>query len=146
MYNARKAVDRIAWELRMTNPSWNVGSTLYSTVINGAGNQIDFYLSTVDESGSITSLSTVRYYTGGPNNSQLLRRQGSATEVVANNIDTDIGQLPYFSFNTTEHTIINIRIPILKNNARFVLSSQANLRNRELELGEEVEIVEISEQ
>jgi len=138
--DARKGIDRIAWELRSTDTAWNVSSTLYNVSINAAGDQIDFY-QPVFVNNSITELRAVRYYVGGQNNAQLLRKEGGDITVVTNNIDNE--EKPFFSFNSTPN-IIDIRIPTIKNNITFVLESQVNLRNRGTQLdGAVVDIVDI---
>jgi len=140
--DARKGIDRIAWELRSTDTAWNVSSTLYNVSINAAGDQIDFY-QPVFVNNSITELRAVRYYVGGQNNAQLLRKEGGDITVATNNIDNVVSQKPFFSFNSTPN-IIDIRIPIIKDNIIFVLASQANLRNRGTQLdGAVVDIVDI---
>ena len=63
--DARKGIDRIAWELRSTDSSWNVSSTFYSVFINAARDQIDFYLPVFNVTDDIEELHAVRYYVGG---------------------------------------------------------------------------------
>ena len=140
--DARRGIDRIAWELKSTDSSWNVSSTLYSVSINVAGDQIDFY-QPVFVNNSITELRAVRYYVGGQNNAQLLRKEGGDITVATNNIDNVVSQKPFFSFNSTPN-IIDISIPIIKDSTTFVLASQSNLRNRETQLdADEVVVVDI---
>lgn len=144
--DARKAIDRIAWELRSTNPSWEVDTTSYSVVINSLGDQLDFYVPVFDANNEITALRAVRYYIGGLNNAQLLRKESSGAVVVANNIDNIAAQKPFFAFNNTDNTIVDIKIPVIKNNVTFILASQANLRNRQIDLSEDITIEEILEE
>lgn len=144
--DARKAMDRIAWELKSSNPFWNVNATLYNISINSAGDQIDFYVPIFDADNQIITLRAVRYYVGGLNNAQLLRREGAIESVIANNIDNVAGQKPFFTFGNTNNTIVDIKIPIIKNNAIFVLESQSNLRNRQANLTQGVIIENILEQ
>ena len=144
--DARKAVDRITWELKSSNPSWNVNATLYNISINSAGDQVDFFVPIFDTNNQITTLRAVRYYVGGLNNAQLLRKEGSIESIIANNIDNVAGQKPFFTFGNTNNTIVDIKIPIIKNNAIFVLESQSNLRNRQANLTEGVIIENILEQ
>lgn len=143
--DARQAVNQIAWELRSTNPSWLVNDAYYNISINSFGDRIDFYAPIFNANNEISSLQAVRYYVGGANNAQLLRRVGATDRVVANNIDNDSVQKPFFSFNNTDNTIIDIKIPVIKNNIIFTLQSQVNLRNREEELENEVIIEGIEE-
>lgn len=141
---ARKGVDKIAWELRVANPSWEIASNLYNISINSFGDQIDFYAPIFDSDNVVTGLTKVRYFIGGTDNNQLLRREGgSAATVVANNIDNVLGQKPFFSFNHVERTIIDIKIPVVRDGTTFILRSQANLRNRETELADDVVIEDI---
>jgi len=143
--NARKAADRVAWELRLTSPSWTVDAVSYNVSINGDGDWIDFYVPVFDNDNEITQLNAVRYNAGGLNNAQLLRREGSDTLVVANDIDNVIDQKPFFAFSNVDNTIIDISIPVIKNGTTFVLTSQANLRNRQTQLDAGVIIEEIIE-
>jgi len=142
---ARMAMSRIVDELKATNPSWIVNSTDYPVVISNLGAQIDFYIPEFDDNNEISILKAVRYYFGG---SQLLRREGSDIAVLANDIAVGYMQeniFPYFSFDNVDNTIINMRIPIVRDNTNFVLDSQVNLRNRQIELSE-VSIAEIIEE
>jgi len=144
---ARRAVDRIIDELRMSNPNWMVESTSYPITISNSGNRIDFYSPTFDANNEITQLTAVRYYIGGIKNSQLLRREESSVSVLASDIDiAAIKVNPIFAFDNVDNSIINIRVPIVKQEASFILTSQANLRNREVQLDSEVEVVGIIEQ
>jgi len=137
---ARKALDRISWELRTTNPEWDINSTLYSVSINAAGDQIDFYRPVFDAYNDITELRVVRYYLGGTGNTQLLRREGTESPtVVANDIGT---QKPFFSFaNPPDTSVVDISIPVTKNGTTFALTTRANLRNREVDLEPDTSVV-----
>jgi type II secretory pathway pseudopilin PulG len=144
MQNARKGVDRIAWELRIVDPSWEVNSIEYSIAINPDGDQLDFYLPIINSTtNEVESLHAVRYHIGGLNDAQLLRTEGLSTVVITNDIDNNFGMEPLFAFNNTDNTIVDIRIPIIKNNSLFILTSQANLRNRDVQLNGGVTIEEI---
>jgi prepilin-type N-terminal cleavage/methylation domain-containing protein len=140
---ARKALDRISSDLKMSSPYWQIDSNYYNISINIEGDQLDFYLPVFDEDNEIIILKAVRYYLGGLNSAQLLRKEGADFIVIANNIDNQLAQKPFFAFNNTEHTVVDIKIPIIKNNATFTLTSQLNLRNREVPLGEETIVEEI---
>ncbi|MFH1622711.1 MAG: type II secretion system protein [Candidatus Omnitrophota bacterium] len=134
---ARRAVDRIVNELRTSNPSWGVDSTSYPITISSLGKRIDFYIPTFVD-GELTKLSAVRYE-ASQSTGQLLRKQGSVTSVLANDLDTDYlyvqsGGNPIFDFANVENSIINIVVPIARDDASFILSSQLNFRNREEEL------------
>jgi len=144
---SRKGVDRIAWELRNANPSWDINGTSYNVSINSSGDQLDFYVPEFDSSGQITTLLAVRYSVGGLNNAQLLRQQGAEAAVVANNIDTSgLVSNPLFSFVTSDNSVVDISIPILKNNDSFRLTSRANLRNKEIDLEPDVAVEDIVEE
>lgn len=138
--DARKAIDKLSWELKSSSPSWKIDSNTYDVAINNAGDQIDFYAPVFDTNDEITELQAVRYYMGGLDNAQLLRKQGSETVVVANNIDNVAAQKPFFAFNNTDHTVIDIKIPIIKNSTTFVVRSQSNLRNRDVLLDDGVTV------
>lgn len=141
--DARRAIDRIAWELKKSSPSWEINSNFYNASINVAGDQLDFYIPVFNETNQITQLKAVRYYMNPTNSSQLLRKEGSSTTVVANNINNVVAQKPFFS--TSDNVIIDIKIPVIKNNASFTLTTQANLRNRQVQLDDGVTVGEITE-
>jgi len=143
--DARKAVDRVAWELKKSSTSWEVSGNFYNVVINQAGDQIDFYVPVSDIDNQIVQLKAVRYCMDNKNTSQLIRKEGAETTVVTNNVDNVLAQKPFFSFNNPEQTIIDIKIPVKNNNIAFTLTSQVNLRNRNVQLGSEVVIEEIQE-
>jgi type II secretory pathway pseudopilin PulG len=142
---ARKALDRISSELKMSSPSWQIGSSYYNISTNINGDQLDFYLPVFGVDNEIIMLKAVRYYLGGLNNAQLLRKEGASSIVIANNIENKDAQKPFFAFNNTDHTVVDIKIPIIKNNSTFTLRSQLNLRNRQVPLEEEVLVAGISE-
>lgn len=143
---ARRAVNRISEDLKMTNPFWDIGGTSYLVTISHGGNQIDFYLPVFDNN-EIISLTAVRYFIGGINNSQLLRREGGVNTVIANDINVGFQGEALFAFdNSPDNTVININVPVIKKDATFVLTSKVNLRNRQIELDDEVEVEAIIEQ
>ena len=49
-------------------------------------------------------------------------------------------------FNNVDNTVIDIEIPILRDNENFILTSQVNLRNRQAQLPPEVSVEAIIEQ
>ncbi|MDD5355553.1 MAG: type II secretion system protein [Candidatus Omnitrophica bacterium] len=141
--DARRAVDKIAWELKKSSPVWEMDGGRYSVSINEDGDQLDFYVPVFDEDNQITELKAVRYYMNTANTSQMLRKEGIEDAVVAaNNIYNTASQKPFFTFNDP---IVVISIPVVKNNTVFTLTTQANLRNRDVQLGEEVTVEEIDE-
>ncbi|MFC1709899.1 type II secretion system protein J [Candidatus Omnitrophota bacterium] len=140
---ARRVIRRIADELRMTSPLWEISAVEYSMIISNSGNQLDFY-SPVFTGNEITSLIAVRYYIS---DNQLLRREGSTNAVLANGIDISVTATnSIFAFNNVDNTVMDISIPIIKNDTSFTLDSQINLRNRQVQLNEGVEIDSIIEQ
>jgi len=144
---ARRALDRIAWELKESCPSWKINSTFFNLSINTAGDRMDLYLPMLDSNNKVSSLYAVRYYIGGINNSQLLRKVGANVEVLANYIDNAQEFKPLFDYsNPPLNTMVDIAIPVRKDNTTFVLQSRANLRNRSEILESEVIVEEISEQ
>lgn len=143
---ARRAIDRMTDELRMSSPDWLVGATHRLITISNNGKRLDFYLPTFNTNNEITQLIAVRYYIGGTDNAQLLRKQTNGVTVVASDIDiTAIQANPIFVFGNAEKSVINIRVPIIKQDTGFVLTSQVNLRNQQVLLGGGVQIAGIIE-
>jgi len=145
-FEARRAVDRIAWELKESNPSWKINGNTYSVSINAAGDELNFYLPSFDDQGKIIKLTAVRYYVRQEeDNTQLMRRQGSGQPtVVANNIDTQ--SRPYFEpLQQGDNSILRISLPVINNNIRFRLRSSVTLRNRNTTLDSGTEVEEITE-
>lgn len=139
---ARKAVDKIAWGLKSSSPSWEIDSVFYNISINGDGDQIDFYLPVFDEDNEITQLNAVRYYVSAEND-RLYRAQADGLLVVTTDIDNIEAQKPFFSYGNVDRTIVDIKIPIVRDGTAFILNSQANLRNRQTQLtGVTVEEIE----
>jgi prepilin-type N-terminal cleavage/methylation domain-containing protein len=140
---ARRGIDRIMADLKMTSPAWEISATEYPAVISNSGNQLDFYLPVFTDN-EVTQLTAVRYFISG---SQLLRRAGSTNTVLANDINTNAVLVnPIFVFDNAENTVINISVPIIKADTSFTLDSQINLRNRQVELDDEVEVDPIVDQ
>ncbi len=160
---ARKALDRVVKELRLSNLRWEANSLYYCLNINSAGDQLEFYLPTFDTYGNITALTAVRYYVGGTNSDQLLRRVGVVDKVVAVDINNVAGQKPFFDFTTSLYTeatctclkggscctdvncAVSVKIPVRKSPYSFSINSSVALRNREANLGS-VEVTEIEQE
>ena len=152
---ARKALDRITRDLRVSNFNWQTDSGNCSLIINQDGTQIDFCVPVFNESGNVTSLTAVRYYFSHDNPDRLLRRTGSTDQVVAVNLDNSINQRPYFDLVTSanssvscgcsrglacpdsfaDNCVVKIKIPVVKNVHSFNATTAVALRNREASLG-----------
>jgi len=141
--DARRAVDKIAWELKKSSTVWDIDGGRYSVSVNEDGDQLDFYIPVFDEDNQITELKAVRYYMDTVNTSQLLRKEGIENAVVAaNNIYNIASQKPFFTFSDP---IVVLNIPVVKNNSVFTLTTQVNLRNRDVQLEGGVTVEEIGE-
>jgi prepilin-type N-terminal cleavage/methylation domain-containing protein len=142
--DARRAVDRIAWELKKSSTYWRINATdYYNLSINTNGDQLDFYIPIFNATNQIEELHAVRYYIGGDSSDQLIRKESTNSTIIASNIDNVVTQKPFFSFNNTDQTIIDIKIPVIKNEAVFTLNSQVNLRNRRVDLDAGVTVEEV---
>lgn len=127
---ARKAMDNITRLLRQSNPSWNIGGTLYPVTITG-GNRIDFYQPLFYANGNISTLSKVTYKLNPGDTTQLLRKIGAEDAVVAaNNIDSI-----NFSCGCLGCTGVSSACPVVmveiktRINTGFTLTSKVMLRN-----------------
>ncbi len=128
--DARKAMDNITRLLRQSNPSWDIGGTLYPVTITG-GNRIDFYQPLFDANGNISTLSKVTYKLNPSDTTQLLRKIGTEDEVVvANNIDSVnfCGCPPGCAGVSTACPVVEVRITT-RINTGFTLISKVMLRN-----------------
>lgn len=127
---ARKAMLKLAKDLHQTSPQWTVDGTNYDISINGSGDEITFYLPVLDlAADTITALRQVRFGVGISQIEQLKRTESTTTAMVADFIDNDPLEKPFFSFAGADNQTVNIKIPIKKDSFEYTLTSSITLRN-----------------
>lgn len=139
---ARRAMDNIARLLRQSSPDWVIDSTHYPVTISEQNSRIDFYQPVFDANGAITSLKKITFKVNPGNSEQLLKKEGTADQVVAatqiESINFGGGCSGCSAFNCTtvasDCSIVTLEVKTKKDNI-FTLSSQVNLRNGNTTLG-----------
>lgn len=146
---ARRAMDRITDELKTA--WWQPSGEVCYPDTNEDSDRIDFCIPNLENYNYVNlTVTPMRYYLGGLNNAQLLRRNmNTGTEtVICSDIDNIESQKPFFDFTESpvDHKIIDIKIPIIRDETVFTLTSQVNIRSREVPAGIEVIIEDIIEE
>lgn len=126
---ARKVMLKLAKDLHQTSPQWTVDGTNYDISINGAGDEITFYLPILDSSDTITALRQVKFWVGPNPIEQFKRTEYTATDTVADFIDNDPLEKPFFSFANVDKQTVDIKIPVKKDSFEYTLTSSITLRN-----------------
>lgn len=127
---ARKVMLKLAKDLHQTSPRWTVDGTNYDISINAAGDEITFYLPVLDlATDTITALRQVRFWVGVNPIEQFQRTESTTTQMVADFIDNDPLEKPFFSFVGVDKQTVNIKIPIKRDSFEYALTSSITLRN-----------------
>jgi len=148
---ARRAIDSMSSLLRQSSHDWVVDSVHYPVTIT-SNNRIDFYRPVFDSDGAITSLEKITFKLNPNNASQLLKKEALANEIViANNVESIVftGGCPGCgAFNcpnvSSDCPVVAIQIRTVKN-AGFDLHSKVTLRNANIALPDDTEIVQPEE-
>ncbi|MEW6170403.1 MAG: hypothetical protein AB1472_02430 [Candidatus Omnitrophota bacterium] len=132
---ARKAITAITNDLRESTPDLvDINNVSHPITINANGDSITFYLFNYDanEEPALTPVG-VMYYLGSqnPNTQTLYRKAGaSASVAVATDINNIAVEKPFFWFEpNTNNEVVNIKIPVIVNNATLSITSKVTLRN-----------------
>jgi hypothetical protein len=141
---ARRATDRLIGLLREANPDWDIGGTHYPVTISESNTRIDFYTPVFNSTGNVTSLRKITFKIDPNDSTQLLAKEGTATErIAASAIDT-------FNINCacTGCVSIDQNCPmatvnvVTMKNVGFNWTAQVTLRNSNMAVSATTEVEE----
>ncbi|MCK9595389.1 MAG: type II secretion system protein [Candidatus Omnitrophica bacterium] len=151
---ARRVISGVVNDLRRSNPNWDISGTEYPVAISENYTRIDFYQPVFynETDSTITGLTKITYKIDTTDVRKLLRKSGSDPEEIISNATESIrfgGACPDCS--TYNCTAVNAACPVVrvevvtKEDNEFELVSDVALRNMNITLANDTEVIEPEE-
>jgi len=151
---ARRIISGIVGNLRQSSPNWSISGVNYPVTISDNYTRIDFYQPVFYNAtnSTITGLTKITYKMDSTDTRKLLRKEGSDPEAVVSNATESIrfgGACPgCVDYNCTavssECPVVRVEVVTKKDN-EFTLLSDVALRNMNITLSNDTEVVEPEE-
>ena len=139
-FEARKLLDTLAMDLRLTSPNWVINGTSYPLAVSSNFTRIDFYVPEFDASNNISDLQKVTYKLDPADNTSLLMKVGTDPQKVVSSSVTYVnfgagcsGCASYTcSSPASDCPVVRIQVRTQSSNdtAEFSLETKVALRNQ----------------